>query len=662
MKLKLCLAFVLASPLILASQPTFPPVALTAPDVVDSDFFGFSVAVDGNLAVVGAPQEDAGGDVPPSSMGQRRPGKVYVFLWSGANWIKEAELTASDGATGDAFGLAVAVSGGTVAVGAPFKNNRAGAVYVFSGSGSVWTQQTKLTAGDAQSGATFGSSVALSGTTLVIGAPGQDAFVGTGYVFSQQNGMWVQQSELGASDAAPAPQFGFSVAVDGSTIAIGSPGFQSEGSPGKAYVFTPSASGNWTQAAELVGSDSAGGDFFGASVSVSAGTVVVGDSGQHSLAGAAYVFAPSGASWTQQAKLTAQDPSSEFQFGRLVAISGGMVAIASSHKDGTETVVVFTGSGNNWTELCELTVLNTALAVSGSTLLVGAPGPLGLSPGAAYGFQISNVTLLSNPPGRTFELTGAGCVTPGQFTTPYAGLWTNCSVQWISPDTGTLGALYTFENWWDQTLDNPRTFSLDPGEQTTISADFSAEYQLLVQSLPAGVGQISGGGFYPAGTTAIVSAVPEEGTVFAGWGGALSGQANPQSLLMNGPKTVIANFAATPVSGVNAAVSARSGPSAERTWTITISNTGSSNAYNAQLAGLMLTQTFGPKCTVPPIRISPAAFPILLGNIAGGATTQTSVVLDFSGCPLSARFTTTLVEVSNGGSSVGITQLLGQFQ
>ncbi len=259
---------------------------LTASDAASENFFGFSVAVSGSTAVVGAYAKNSG------------TGAAYVFVRSGSTWTQQAELTASDAVSGDVFGHSVAVSGSTVVVGAQNKNSTAGAAYVFVRSGSTWTQQAELTASDAASGDLFGFSVAVSGSIVVVGAPIKNSDRGAAYVFGQSGSTWTQQQELTASDAASCDHFGWSVSASGSTAVVGAPCKNS--GTGAAYVFVQSGS-TWTQQAELTASDAVSYEDFGDSVAVSGSTVVVGAEGKNSGTGAAYVFVQSGSTWTQQA-------------------------------------------------------------------------------------------------------------------------------------------------------------------------------------------------------------------------------------------------------------------------------------------------------------------------------------------------------------------------
>jgi hypothetical protein len=260
-------------------------------DGAAGDMFGASVAVSGSVAIVGAPNHASG------------EGVAYVWVQSGSTWTLAQELSAKDGAKGDGFGSSVAVSGGIAVVGAPSHtvggHTAAGAAYVFVQSGSAWTEASELTAGDAAASDGFGTSVAVSGTTAVVGAPFHAASghseAGAAYVFAQSAGTWSQQAELTASDGKVADLFGFSVSVSGGTAIVGAYAHQvgSNAQAGAAYAFTESA-GTWTEQQELTASDGASKDLFGASVAASGDLVIVGalqhKVGMLSQAGAAYVF------------------------------------------------------------------------------------------------------------------------------------------------------------------------------------------------------------------------------------------------------------------------------------------------------------------------------------------------------------------------------------
>jgi hypothetical protein len=273
-------------------DPTLSQEAkLTAGDAASDDQFGAAVGISGETAVVGAPVDDTAAG--PNA------GSAYVFVRSGTSWSQQAKLTASDAAVFDLFGRALAVSGDTVVIGAPSDDTdagrEAGSAYVFVRSGTSWSQQSKLTASDAAASDTFGLSVAVSGDMAVVGAISDDTDAGpdagSAYVFARSGTGWSQQAKLTASDAAVFDLFGRAVAVSGDTAVVGAQ--FGDTVAGSAYVFARSGT-NWSQQAKLTASDAAAFDFFGAAVAISGDTVVVGaladDTAAGSNAGSAYVF------------------------------------------------------------------------------------------------------------------------------------------------------------------------------------------------------------------------------------------------------------------------------------------------------------------------------------------------------------------------------------
>jgi len=256
---------------------------LVASDAQANDNFGGSVAVSGDTAVIGAYSEATGGS---------DAGAAYVFTRSGGAWTQQAKLLASDAQANDYFGYSVAVSGDTAVIGAYAEDtggSTAGAAYVFTRTGGSWTQQAKLMASDAQASDFFGASVAVSGDTAVIGAYREatgGSTAGAAYVFTRTGGSWTQQAKLMASDAQGNDFFGASVAVSGDTAVIGAYSEDTGGSDaGAVYVFTRSG-GAWTQQAKLLASDAQSSDQFGFSVAVSGDTAVIGALS----ADAAYIF------------------------------------------------------------------------------------------------------------------------------------------------------------------------------------------------------------------------------------------------------------------------------------------------------------------------------------------------------------------------------------
>ena len=246
--------------------------------------------------------------------------------------FEELKLVASDGAAVDYFGGSVAIDGSTIVVGASGDDDgadRSGSVYVLrtTDGGATYVELAKLTASDPEVAAYFGKSVAIDGDTIVVGSPYDDdagSQSGSVYVFRTSNG-WATHTEieLTAADTASGDLFGRSVAIDGNTIVVGTSNADA------VYVFrTTDGGATYDELAKLTASDAAEGDWFGLhSVAIDGDTIVVSAGGGQ----AAYVFRTTdgGVTYGQVAKLTADDAAADDEFGRSVAIDGDTVVIGS---------------------------------------------------------------------------------------------------------------------------------------------------------------------------------------------------------------------------------------------------------------------------------------------------------------------------------------------
>ncbi|HEX8119317.1 MAG TPA: Calx-beta domain-containing protein [Pyrinomonadaceae bacterium] len=318
---------------------------LEASDGAAQDNLGFSVAVSGDTAVVGAPADAVGSN--------SRQGSVYVYVRTGSTWSFQQKLTASDGVANDEFGYAVAIEGETIFVGRHFTQvgNAArtrGSVYVYTRAGTTWAQSlSALTPTDAADGDLFGSSLAVDNGTLVVGAlqknSGATFFQGAAYVFVRSGATWTQQQKLVATEGADGDFFGQSVAVEGDTAVVGAIFDDNVGAAanqGAAYVYTRAGT-VWSLQQKLTASDAALNDEFGQSVAVEGNTVVVGARGDSFgtspntvlLQGSAYVFTRSGGAWTQAQKLSAFDGAAQDQFGWAVALSGSTAVVGAYLND-----------------------------------------------------------------------------------------------------------------------------------------------------------------------------------------------------------------------------------------------------------------------------------------------------------------------------------------
>ncbi len=328
-------------------------------------WFGYSVAMSGDYAIVGAPNDHPYGD---------NQGAAYVFVRSGNIWTQQARLIARDGNAGDFFGGSVAISGDYVLIGASgdgdgegnaFAMYDIGAAYVFVRSGSTWTQQAKLLANDGAPYDSFGSGVALSGDYAFIGADGDDMSAlkveqGSAYVFVRSGSTWTQEAKLIADDGDTKDYFGRTVAISGNYLLVGS-GNDDVGSntdQGSVYVFVRSGTA-WTQQAKLTASDGASEDYFGASLAISGDYAIIGaygdDMGANVDQGSAYVFVRSGSTWTQQAKLLASNGSDKHYFGSSVAIFENTAVVGAGNLNGPTgdmgTTYMFRSNNGIWTEI-----------------------------------------------------------------------------------------------------------------------------------------------------------------------------------------------------------------------------------------------------------------------------------------------------------------------
>jgi hypothetical protein len=427
---------------------------LTASGGAPGDQFGWSVAVSGSTAVVGAPVTNS------------QTGAAYVFTEPAGGWVNETQqavLTASDGAEFDEFGDSVAVSGSTAVVGADGKDADTGAAYVFTEPAGGWaneTQQAVLTASDGAVANEFGDSVAIDGSTAVVGARGwagargESPYTGAAYVFVQSGTAWSQQAELTASDGAANDQFGFSVAISGATVVVGAPG--GETVPGAAYVFAASGTA-WSQQAELTASNPVAGDQFGISVAIFGATAMVGADGENAGEGAAYMFAGSGMSWSQQAKLTISGPA---QFGVSVAIAGAATVVGADGGDSG------TGAAYAYIQPTQQAALaptappdvnieyGYSVAISGSTAVVGAPGYPGVLPGAAYVFAGSGTSwseqaVLTEPSGADYDEFG--------YSVAISGSTIVVGAPGVNNDSGAVYVFYDGGLGWagPQTIPDP---------------------------------------------------------------------------------------------------------------------------------------------------------------------------------------------------------------
>ena len=382
-----------------------------------------------------------------------------------AQVVEDANLLASDGASGDVFGSGIAISKNTVVVGARYDDDQginSGSVYIYKRdgwNGQSWIEQTKLVASDGAAGDRFGDFVALDHDTALIGSPGDPYKLnsaGAAYVFHNANGRWTEQAKLVPSDGELGDEFG-QVAIDGNTAVISAQSDDDNGfDSGSVYVFKRSK-GTWSEQAKLLASDGAQGDQFGR-IAIDNKTIVVGatnvDNDKIGLdTGSAYIFTLRDGTWTEQAKLTASDAAAGDNFGWTVAIDGDTAVIGAIGADvngnNSGAAYVFTRGAGVWTEQAKLTATDGAandgfgrVAINGKTILVSAPrnGDVGSRPAAAYVFTLSDGLWTE----QAKVLAGIGATSDGFGTPAMAGKTFIVGAGSNEDDGKRLGSAYVF--------------------------------------------------------------------------------------------------------------------------------------------------------------------------------------------------------------------------
>ena len=407
-----------------SDSPLPGPATLRAFDGPAGDRFGHSVAVESEMLVVG---------VPGNHHTER--GRANLFIKRGSDWDYVRVLNDPDGAGGGRFGSSVALSGNTVVVGAPGRldGDGSGASYVFVRPDDLWGSQykvsytVKLTMPDDDNGAWFGYSVAVHGDIVVVGAPGADA----AYVFKRPASGWVQvpaPAKLTPPNGAVDEQFGHAVAISGDTIVVGAPGGEGGKVPGKTYIFSKPDEGwvDTSDSAKFTAYDGSAGDQFGYATSMHGDTLVVGAPGIVSgdETGATYVLTESDAGWTDienASKLTASDGSGGDRFGHAVSVSNEFIVVGAPGSDiaiddeaGTQeledsgAVYTFRRPKGGWTSSSDARKLTPssggagdtfgyAVSMSGDTLAVSSPSAVVLRNAYLHGSNSGTVQVFAWP-------------------------------------------------------------------------------------------------------------------------------------------------------------------------------------------------------------------------------------------------------------------------
>jgi len=378
---------------------------LVAANPNSSDYFGYSVSVSGNSAVIGTYlDDDAGADA----------GCAYVFEKADGVWTEIAKLTASDAVSNHWFGFSAAISNDVIVVGAYRDNGDQGAAYVFEKPMSGWVNMTetgKLTASDGVGSDKFGTTVSISNDQIVIGSSEDDdngANSGSVYVFEKPVSGWISMTEtakLISSDGNGSDLFGYSVSISDNSIVIGAHlNDQIGGDAGAAYIFEKPVGGwvNGTEDAKLTASDGSASDWFGYSVAISGDDIIVGAYGDNGQTGSAYVFQKPSGGWittSVSTKLESENGSGIDRLGYSVAISDGIAVVGVPYSDNPNTdqgsAIVFQKIDGTWNHSLGTLILKSSdgvtddrsgwsVSISGNTVFSGAFSSTGFDFGAVY--------------------------------------------------------------------------------------------------------------------------------------------------------------------------------------------------------------------------------------------------------------------------------------
>ena len=390
------------------SEPQEETFKLSSPDGEAFDYFGYSVDIDGDRALIGVRYDD--------NVDGESAGSAYIFSFNGAEWIPGEKLI-GDGTpnTQGEFGWDVALGSGFAVVSNPqcrgsfckddfFRDN--GQVFVYRYEDDDWIEDAVLTASDREPYDYFGSSVAIDGDVIVVGASHEDPhglnLAGSAYVFHLEGAVWEEQKKLVPLDLKEQSNFGNAVAVSGDTIIVGAymaDDFDcSSGgtgcNSGSAYIFSRHKGGpdNWGLAAKLHSSDIRSEDTFGASVSIDGDIAVVGAPQAGDFNGAAYVFSRHHGgtdAWGEVARLAASDNEVGDNFGNRAAVDGNVIIVGAIGKktagSWSGAAYEFRFQGGQWRETGKLIAsdakwndrLSVSVSISGNKALLEFIAPVG---------------------------------------------------------------------------------------------------------------------------------------------------------------------------------------------------------------------------------------------------------------------------------------------
>jgi len=355
---------------------------ITGSSSTATDKFGFSVALSGDYAIVGASGDDDN---------DTDAGAAYVFKRDTTNWMEQIKLLASDGFPFDEFGYSVGISGDYAVVGSFRSNFDGGSIYVFKRDNNLWLEESIIIPVEGLGFDAFGHSVAISGDYIIAGAHrdgDNGSLSGAAYIFKRSGTVWKQESKLlPPSLGAIGDWFGWSVDISGDYAIIGARLDDVNGTnSGSAYIFKRDGSA-WQQETKLLATDGSLGDDFGVSVSISGTRAIVGAHGDEdggAFKGSAYLFKRNGSIWQEETKLLASDGTEADEFGESVSISGDYVIVgAHQHSDrgvNSGSAYLYMRNGSSWTEIEKLLAsdgeqddqFGESVSISGDYVVVGA--------------------------------------------------------------------------------------------------------------------------------------------------------------------------------------------------------------------------------------------------------------------------------------------------
>ena len=526
--------------------PTSSSAKLIPEDPAPGDLFGQSVSIDGDIAIAGAQSADEVGS---------NAGATYVFEREESWWRQQSKLTAEDPSSSDYYGCSVSASGNTVLVGAYLSNTAApngGSACVYTRRDGLWRQQQQLVASDAALVDCFGWSVALNGDTAVIGAFNDDdggINSGSAYVFTRTGDTWHQQAKLVADAPVAYDYFGRAVALDGDTAIVGSDlSDAATTNGGAAYVFVRNGD-QWAQQGVLTVVDSDEYDYFGFAVDIDGDQAIVGaygaDHSGRSNAGAAYVFTREAGVWTQVAELTATDAWSSDNFGNSVALEGDRAVVGARYDDdgagSAGSAYVFLRTASGWEQRAKLHAYDMESNRDfGVSMDLSGDDLIVGASGNDGGVGNAGAAYLFDLSTIPLYELVLGCEHGEIATTPSRDLY-------IYNEEVLLAATpdegYQFIGWLGDAsgVDNPTTVTMNGDKAATATFAINA-YPLTTFATNGTVSRDPDLPLYGHDMQVTLTPLPDTGHHFTGWTGNATGDANPLVVTMDTTKTIEALF------------------------------------------------------------------------------------------------------------------------